>query len=207
MRRFLILLPFLACMAVHAQPAEIGAYLRKVPPATVHTLFEVGYVPSVSGSKYGMPIVRFDLNYIEYKDPASIGEFQYHSTWGNAFGFGGPGVIFYEEFITAGLSYRAHRDVAVSVTWEPLGLYSTSVDGVAGSGLTTQLALPRIGIEWNERAQGFGFGFIRQSEPGMRIRNIKVRFQPKENLFISINRYGITSRDEVLTGISVGVGF
>ncbi len=175
-------------------------------PRTIHTIWELDYFPSVEGAKYGLPVIRFDLNFIEDEDDRMVGEPYYHSVWGNAIGYGGHGIITLEEFITAGFSYRVHEKFEASLAWEPIGIYVNPNRGIVGSGLTVQLAFPLLTIEVNERAQGMAFGFATQREPNMRLRNIKARFNIAQGRYISITRQGIGLSEGPMTSIAFGVG-
>ncbi len=52
---------------LRAQPAsaqiqdKVIRHVKGLTPHTIHTLFEFEYFPSISGAKYGMPAVRFNI--------------------------------------------------------------------------------------------------------------------------------------------------
>jgi hypothetical protein len=207
---FFLLSIFLLSLSPTTASAQITDkfmdHIRDLNPRTIHTIWELDYFPSVEGAKYGLPVIRFDLNFIEDDDDRLVGEPYYHSTWGNAIGYGGQGIVTLEEFITAGLSYRVHEKFEASLAWEPIGIYVNPNHGIVGSGLTVQFSLPLMTIEVNERAQGMAFGFATQREPNMRVRNIKARFNVAPGVYASITRQGIGHSEGPLTSIAFGVG-
>lgn len=209
-RRFLILCVAIIGLQSSSASAQILEkfidHVKYTNPHTVHTIVELDYFPSITDSKYGMPVIRFDLNFVEEGDEREVGELYYHGVWGNAIGYGGHGIIAFEEFISAGVSYKPHEKLAASVTWEPIGIYVNPLRGVFGSGLTLQLAVPLAVIEVNERAQGMGHGFLTQREPNGRMRNIKLRVNVAPGTYLSITRQAIGITDGPLTSIAFGVG-
>jgi hypothetical protein len=210
-RHFYFLLPFfLVFLSSATASAQIVdkflSHIEDSKPRTIHTIWELDYFPSVEGAKYGLPVIRFDLNFIEDDDERMVGEPYYHSVWGNAIGYGGHGIITLEEFITAGVSYRVHEKFEASLAWEPIGIYVNPNRGIVGSGLTAQFAFPLLTIEVNERAQGMAFGFATQREPNMRVRNIKARFNIAPGIYATITRQGIGLSEGPMTSIALGVG-
>lgn len=172
----------------------------------MHTVIELDYFHSLADAKYGMPVIRFVLNFVEDGDEREVGELYYHSAWGNAIGYGGHGILAFEEFISAGVSYKPHEKLAASVTWEPIGIYVNPLRGLFGSGLTFQLAVPLVLIEVNERAQGMGVGVLTQREPNGRMRNVKVRVNVAPGIFLSFTKQAIGITDGPLTSVAFGIG-
>lgn len=205
-----LVVSFISPMSASAQ--VIGNFIdhaKNTAPRTIHTIIELEYFPSVGEQGGGMPAFRLNANFINYDEEPGVRELYYHSTWGNAFGLGlgsENGVILYEEFITAGLSYRPHEKVATALTWEPLGIYGNPNQAIFGSGLTAQIAFPLVLLEWNERAQGALGGFVTQWEPNARIRNVKVRFNLAPNIYLSFTRQGILSTDGPMNSVAFGIG-
>lgn len=209
-RRFLILCVAIIGLQSSSASAQILEkfidHVKYTSPQTVHSIIELDYFPSITDSKYGMPVLRFDLNFMEEGDEREVGTPYYHSTWGNAIGYGGNGIIAFEEFISAGLSYKPHTKLAASFTWEPIGIYVNPARGIFGSGLTMQLAFPLVLLEVNERAQGMGIGFLTQKEPNGRMRNVKLRVNVVPGTYVSFTRQAIGITEGPFTSIAFGVG-
>lgn len=49
-------------------------HLKNSRPSTVHSIIELDYFPSITDSKYGMPVLRFDLNFVEDGEEREVGE-------------------------------------------------------------------------------------------------------------------------------------